>query len=121
MDMKSPSRAGTYLSLACAVHCALEPIVLPLLPLAGMALPVNRVLEHWLIGGSVSLALWNFSRGFPVHGRSALFAVLAAALSLIGAGVLAGHFEDIHSAWEAGLVAAGSAVLAAGQFWNRRL
>lgn len=121
MDAKRPSQAGAWLSFACALHCALEPVVLPILPMAGILLPVDRTLELWLLGTSISLALWNFSRGFSVHGRSGLFAVLAAGLALMGAGLLAGHREDFHAAWEAALVAAGSLTLGMGQFWNRRL
>lgn len=56
-------KVGAILSLACGVHCLLEPFVLPLLPLAGIALPVNRTAELAMIGISVCLAIWNFSRG----------------------------------------------------------
>jgi hypothetical protein len=114
-------KVGAWLSLACAVHCMLEPVVLPLLPLAGIILPISRTVEMSLIGGSILLALWNFSRGFLAHGNGRLFAVLAAALVFIAGGVTMGFREDLHHAWEASLIAAGTLILATGQFWNRHL
>lgn len=114
-------KIGGWISLACAVHCVVEPVALPLLPLTGFLLPISRTVEISLIGGSIFLALWNFSRGFLAHGNGRLFAVLTAALVFIAGGFAAGFQEDLHHAWEASLIAAGTLILATGQFWNRRL
>lgn len=114
-------KVGAWLSLACAVHCVAEPIALPLLPLAGIILPVSRTVEMSLIGASILLALWNFSRGFLAHGNGRLFVILVAALVLIGAGIMVGMREDLNHFWEAILIASGTLILATGQFWNRRL
>lgn len=114
-------KVGVWLSLACAIHCAVEPVVLPLLPLAGIVIPMSRTVEMSLIGASVLLALWNFSRGFMAHGNGRLFAILFAALVFIGGGLFVGFREELHHAWEASLIAAGTLTLATGQFWNRHL
>lgn len=114
-------KVGAWLSLACAVHCVVEPIVLPLLPLAGIILPVSRTMEISLIGASILLALWNFSRGFLAHENGRLFIILAVALVFIGGGIFVGMREDINHFWEPAFVASGALILASGQFWNRRL
>jgi hypothetical protein len=114
-------KVGAWLSLACAVHCVVEPVVLPLLPFAGIVLPVSRTVEMTLIGASVLLALWNFSRGFLAHGNGRLFVILTVALIFIAGGLTAGFREDLHHAWEASLIATGTLTLATGQFWNRHL
>jgi hypothetical protein len=113
-------KTGAWLSLACAVHCAVEPIVLPLLPLAGIALPFGETVEHGLIGLAIALALWNFSRGFRVHKRGALFLVLFLALAFIGSGFVLAEVTGNHD-WEMGFVILGTLTLASGQFWNRHL
>jgi hypothetical protein len=114
-------KAGAWLSLTCAVHCMIEPMILPLLPLAGTALPLSRAVELSLTGASVLLALWNFSRGFLFHGNGRLFGILAVALLFIGAGFLADFLPDAGHAWETILIVIGTLLLATGQFWNRHL
>jgi hypothetical protein len=114
-------KLGAWLSLACAVHCVIEPIALPLLPLAGIILPVSETMEMLLIGASILLALWNFLRGFLAHGNVRLFVILTVALVFIGGGLLAGSQEDLPHAYEVSLIAVGTLILAIGQFWNRHL
>ena len=90
---------GTGLSLACAVHCIVGPIVLTILPLSGLQLATAESLE-WLIFPAFALVLAGIIvRSGTIHRRPAVLAAVAAAAALlIGSRFVDGVFEPIMSA-----------------------
>jgi hypothetical protein len=115
----SAERAATWLSMACAVHCLLVPVLTAGLPLAGASLSAE-LLHHpalefslvalVLVGAGFTLLFgYRRHRDLPV-----LFGVL------LGLGLyLAGHLSQ---RWFASALAiAGALLLAAASFVSARL
>jgi hypothetical protein len=63
-------RAGTWLSLLCAVHCMASPLVVTILPLAGLSFLVQEVTEGFLLAASAALAAASLCWGFRLHRRA---------------------------------------------------
>ena len=107
-------RLGQALSLACAVHCALVPLVLTLLPLAAAraAEAFDFVLAAFVLGS----ALVAFVPAYRRH-RSLLPASLAIGGCLLLLGALAARSE----ARETLLAVAASALLVVAHARNRAL
>jgi hypothetical protein len=114
-------QVAAWLSMLCVVHCILEPVVLPLLPLAGIVLNINKSFELGLIVASLALALWNIGNGFPKHGAYGP-AMLLCLSTIIFFATHAGWIPCPKSdTWNSIPVATGALTLAIGQFWNRRI
>ncbi|HVF61754.1 MAG TPA: MerC domain-containing protein [Thermoanaerobaculia bacterium] len=109
-------RWSSALALGCALHCLAMPLVLTFLPLASTAFRLDHGVERLLVGASALLGSASLCWGFRRHRRHGVLLLLAVALAAIAAGLLA-----THEPWEAALVTAGTAVLAAGHLLNRRL
>lgn len=109
-------RWSSALALGCALHCLAMPLVFTFLPLASTAFHLDHGIERLLVGSSALLGSASLCWGFRRHRRRGVLLLLAVALAAIAAGQLA-----THQPWEAALVAAGTAVLAAGNLLNRRL
>ncbi len=100
---KSPShhgfmdRLGASLSVACALHCALQPLLLLALPFLGLSFLLNEQAETIFLICSALLASFSLVQGHQHHGRSTAFPVLALSLALIIASRLPGlsHMEMI--------------------------
>ena len=109
-------RWSAALALGCAVHCLAMPLLLTFLPLASTAFHLDHGVERLLVGASALLGSASLCWGFRRHRRRGVLLLLAVALAAIAAGLLA-----THQPWQAALVTAGTAVLAAGHLLNRRL
>jgi hypothetical protein len=116
---------GATLSLACAIQCAVLPLVISLLPFSLLAVVVPFIPAallpgggfDWIaLGGASALAAGSFSWGFSRHRRVYIFAFLLAALGVIFAGWLwvAGRYQVL-------FVVISAAILTAGHLLNRRL
>ena len=123
MEILSKSQKGSFwdglgaaLSLVCAVHCALLPFVLALLPLAGLAFLKDERLEIGLILTSLSVAAFALARGFGWHRNWRVPAV-----GLLGAVIWAcGHFF-LEQPWEGLAMGLGGCHFAAAHWLNLRL
>ncbi|HUO57312.1 MAG TPA: MerC domain-containing protein, partial [bacterium] len=123
MEILSKSQKGSFwdglgaaLSLVCAVHCALLPFVLALLPLAGLAFLKDERLEIGLILTSLSVAAFALARGFGRHRDWRVPAVGLMGTVLWGCG----HFF-LAQPWEGLAMGLGGCHLAAAQWLNLRL
>lgn len=108
--------AGMMASVLCAIHCALLPLVITLLPLWGL----DFLGEEWLELGMIALALMlgSFSLGlsfFKHHRRSAPLYLLAGGFALI----VGGHFLGQESL-EPVLIPLGGFTIAAAHYVNWR-
>ncbi|HEY7558687.1 MAG TPA: MerC domain-containing protein [Candidatus Binatia bacterium] len=107
---------GAGVSIACAIQCALFPLLIGVLPLIGLGLLAQDGVETVFLATSIVLALGSFSWGFLQHRQLYIFLFLIGGLTLIFIG----------RAWvdegsENSFVVPGMLVLAAGHVLNRRL
>ena len=112
-------RVGATASFLCAIHCALLPFVLALLPLLGMEFLASHTFERNFVLFACVLASFALIRGFRRH-QYALplwLAVPGLVLLLIGVTPYAeGYSIVLHSV----LVTCGGLLLAAAHFVNLR-
>lgn len=106
-------RVGGCLSTACAIHCALKPVLFILPSMAWLDLIMGHTAERILLSSGVLLATTSVSWGFSRHGCYRVFWMLAAALLLIGTGryILAGATRTL-------LVVPGGLIIAATHVVN---
>lgn len=117
MQIQTPSfswdKLGASLSLACALHCAFQPLLLMALPFLGLGFLMNEQVETVFLGFSVLLASWSIVAGIRHHGqRQALPVLILASLAILlsrftetyepllaiaGAlGIVAAHLYNLH-------------------------
>ena len=109
-------KLGAGLSLACALHCLATPLLLSLLPFAGLGLLANESVETLLLGISLTLAIGSLCWGFWIHKQLRTFLFLGAAILLI---VIGRFFAD--ETLEVVYVVLGAGLLATGHLLNRHL
>jgi hypothetical protein len=63
---------GVFVSIACAVHCALLPIFLTSLPLLGINIIHNQVFEMVMICIAFAIGAQALYHGFKKHHRNIL-------------------------------------------------
>ncbi|MEM6525246.1 MAG: MerC domain-containing protein [Bacteroidota bacterium] len=86
---------GFCSSVLCALHCALTPVLLSLLPLAGLQFLTNPAIEYSLIFISIVIASLALFRGYSQHHKDPL------PLVVVGYGFLLitlGRFA--HAEWQ---------------------
>jgi len=111
-------RIGAAASFLCAIHCALLPFVLTLLPFIGLEFLADHRFERGFVLFACVLALFALVRGFRRH-QSSLPLLLAApglALLLLGVTFAETHSIILHSV----MVTCGGLLLAAAHFLNLR-
>ncbi len=65
--------AGIGLTVACAIHCLITPILLGALPLIGAEFLGNEAFESVMIVLIALLATFTFINGYRLHGKTAHF------------------------------------------------
>lgn len=109
-------RVGASLSFACAVHCALAPMVMALLPLAAGAWLYDTSVETSFVFSSTGVAFASLGLGFRVHHNRRIFAFVGAAALLIALGrAVADGMAEV------ALVTVGALTLAGAHVWNQHL
>lgn len=63
---------GIATSVACAVHCAILPLVLTSLPVLGVNIVENMPFELSMIAVSILIGVYSLLHGFRKHHRSIL-------------------------------------------------
>jgi hypothetical protein len=107
---------GFCISLGCAVQCLAIPLLITMLPLAGLGLLLEGPVEMGFIGASVLLAMVSLCWGVRVHRRWGVFPILGAAVGLI----LAGRWA-VEEPYDLLLVVMGTVLLATIHLLNRYL
>ncbi|MEO6695959.1 MAG: MerC domain-containing protein [Ignavibacteria bacterium] len=80
---------GFSASTICAIHCALMPFIILFLPLLGLEIIANPIIEYSVIFSSMLIGFYTFKHGYFKHHRKAYpFAIFVIGLVLI----VAGHF-----------------------------
>lgn len=111
-------RVGATASFLCAVHCALLPFVLALLPFVGLGFLADHRFERGFVLFACVLAAIALGRGYRRHRarRPLLLAAAGIALLLLGVTFIDGAELAVHSV----LVTCGGLLLAAAHFVNLR-
>ena len=99
-------RLGATGSLVCAVHCALLPLVIALLPSLGIATWLGEDFERGFIVFATLLGLFTLIWGYRRHRAVRALGMLVAGLGALWLGVL---FDPLHEA-----VVAHAAVMTLG-------
>ena len=89
-------KAGATASFLCAIHCALMPFVVTMLPLLGLSFLASEPVEWALLLSSATLGTLSLCAGFKQHRSRRAFAVLGIALALLVAGRM---FHEHHLGW----------------------
>jgi MerC mercury resistance protein len=109
-------RIGAGVSFVCAVHCALMPFVIALLPFVGHSFLADGRLENIIVAISITLAGLSVWAGIRVHGERRLLIPFGAALVLI----IAGRGSE-GGVWEMPCMVLGGLLFVYGHFVNHRL
>lgn len=88
---------GASASFLCAAHCAALPVLLPLLPLAGLEFLASHELDLAFVAGAVVLGLVAVLRGWRHHGDRSVPAGFLIASSLLLAGATWFHEGGAHA------------------------
>ncbi len=108
MDM-----AGMGLSVACAVHCLVTPVLLSAVPFFGLSFIGHEGFESAMIAGIAILAGFTFINGHRIHGKKVHFALGAAGLAVF---LLVRPFVD--EALEPYATLVGGSAFVLGHFLN---
>jgi hypothetical protein len=90
-------KAGVTASFLCAIHCAIMPFLVTVLPLVGLSFLASEPVEWGLLAASGTLGTLSLCAGFREHKRRRVFAVLGVALALLVAGRIFHHHYHDHS------------------------
>lgn len=108
--------ASSCLSLACAAHCLLLPLVIAVLPLAGLSFLLDSPTERYLVLGGVGLAAVNVCLGWRQHRQGRVWLVWLGAAALLTAGLMCAD-----EALELLFMVGGALTLVAGNWFNHQL
>lgn len=113
-------RFGAYGSLLCAIHCALLPILLALLPSLGLASVLGDTFERGFVVFATLLGLFSVIWGYRRHHAVRALGLLIPGLVLLWAGVL---YRPLHESLllHAVTMTAGGALVAFAHLANLRL
>ncbi|MGO4289319.1 MerC domain-containing protein [Chitinophaga sp. RAB17] len=108
---------GIGASLACAVHCALLPLLITVLPLLGSHILENEKLEYGLLFFSFGVGCLSLGRGyFRHHRRIAPLLIFTVGFALL----LGGHFGIAGGYWEPVVIFTGAAGVTGAHILNLR-
>lgn len=96
--MKNLGLLGTYATLACAIHCALMPILVIVFPIISISLFVTEPVEWLLLILSLFLNLSNLCFGYKKHKSLKALGLLGIGTALFVIGKMAhSHYNHEHS------------------------
>lgn len=109
-------RVGATASFLCAIHCALLPFVLTVLPLLGLGFLAGHRFERNFVMFAATLALFALVGGYRRHRRPLplLLAVPGLALLLLGVTWATDYSIVVHSV----MVTCGGLLVASAHFVN---
>ena len=89
-------KAGVWASIICAIHCTILPLLMILLPTAGVYLFINETFEFVLLGISLMFNITNVCFGYRQHKSNKAVGVLALGLFVFVVGRLMHNHSDDH-------------------------
>jgi hypothetical protein len=112
-------RIGATTSSLCAIHCALMPLVITILPLIGLGFLADERVEWLLVGTCAALGIASICLGHREHKRKRAAALLCLGLSLLAVGRVSE--ERALGRYSVVIVVLGGLAVAASHVVNRRL
>lgn len=109
-------RVGATASLLCAVHCALLPFVLALLPLIGLEFLAGHTFERVFVAAAAALAATSIITAYRRHHRPHALYLMAPGIVLLLAGVAINL--DVHVVVHTLSVVAGGVLVASAHVTN---
>jgi hypothetical protein len=110
-------RAGMSASLACAVHCAVLPLLLAALPAVGLAWLDSAWVDWTMVAFAAVIALRAHHGGFTVHRRCLPVTIAVVGLLIIVTTICLLKGSASHHY----IQASGAVVVASSHFLNRHL
>lgn len=107
---------GAMLSFACALHCALQPLLLMALPVLGLGGLLNEQVETYFLAGSLVLASALVFSGSRHHGHKQAWPILA-----LGAVAIVASRVPLFESWEMPLAVMGALGITLAHGLNLRL
>jgi hypothetical protein len=111
---------GSVGAFLCAVHCALLPFALVLLPMVGFGILASAAFERGFVLFATALAIASLWNGHRRHRRYRAMAILAPGLVLLWAGIMVARIHDgalLHAA----AMSIGGSLVALAHLVNLRL
>lgn len=112
-------RVGATASLLCAVHCALLPFVLAMLPLVGLGFLGGHAFERVFVVCAAVLASTSILAAYRRHRRPHALFLMVPGIGLLLFGVLVDI--DVHIAVHTASVVAGGVLVASAHLANLAL
>lgn len=106
-------KAGNFISIACAIHCMLVPLLFVLLPVIGAGFVLSGWFEFTILGVAIGISLFSLCWGFRVHRKTRVFALLAVAICFF----FLAEYADSHVVFSI----LGGASLIAANYTNSKL
>ena len=116
---RTGDRVGMWASVACAVHCALLPVALALLPTLGLGAFALVDIDQAFVVFATVLGATTLTLGYRRHRGFAAWALLLAGLALVWANTFTPLHD--HSLWHAVMMTIGGLLIAAAHLVNLRL
>lgn len=86
-------RIGVLASVLCAIHCAVTPVLLIVMPAFGKAW--SHPATHWGMAlVALPIAGFTMTKGYQRHRRKAIIAIGCFGILFVGAGALAPYLES---------------------------
>lgn len=117
--LKQADRLGFAASFLCAVHCALMPLALALLPALGLKLGGWIDIDQAFVVFATLLGATTLTLGWRRHRAFRAWALLLPGLALVWAGAFT-ELHD-HGVLHAAVMVAGGLLLAGAHLLNLRL
>jgi hypothetical protein len=117
--LRQADRFGLAASLACAVHCAVWPVLLAALPAMGLGAGGWIDLDQGFVVFATLLGASTLAVGYRRHRRFRAWLMLVPGLVLVWTGTFTALHD--HGALHAMLMVAGGLLLAAAHTTNLRL
>lgn len=86
LNRRGLDQAGSCLSVACAIHCCLKPLLLVLPSVAGLDFFLSEDFEGYMLSVGILLASGTVIWGYAQHGNESVLLVLLSAFVLIAVG-----------------------------------
>ncbi|NCD71066.1 MerC domain-containing protein [Mucilaginibacter agri] len=109
-------KLGMGVSIACAIHCALLPVIITTLPLLGIGFLANSYFETSIIITSLIIGYASLTKSFCKHNRTTPLVIITIGFGIIFIGkFLADHSQE----WL--FLALGGLIIASAHYYNSRL
>lgn len=108
-------KVGATSSFICAIHCALLPLLISVLPLVGLGFLMDETIERIILFVAIILAVVSSCWGFRVHKNCIVIITFSTAIIFLGIG------SHLHDSGGHLLITIGGLVLVLSHMINHHL